>query len=42
VAPSKLVSDEPVDLKKTPEPAQGEQGNMIDNLLKTFGGKIVS
>ncbi|MFA5359693.1 MAG: DNA polymerase III subunit gamma/tau [Patescibacteria group bacterium] len=42
VAPSKLVSDEPVDLKKQPEPAQGEQGNMIDNLLKTFGGKIVS
>jgi DNA polymerase-3 subunit gamma/tau len=42
VAPSKLVSDEPIDLKKTPEPAQGEQGNMIDNLLKTFGGKIVS
>ena len=42
VAPSKLVSDEPVDLKKAPEPAQGEQGNMIDNLLKTFGGKIVS
>jgi len=41
VAPGKLVSDEPVDLKK-PEPAQGEQGNMIDNLLKTFGGKIVS
>ncbi len=42
VAASKLVSDEPVDLKKPPEPAQGEQGNMIDNLLKTFGGKIVS
>jgi len=40
VAASKLVSDEPVDLKK--EPKQGEQGNMIDNLLKTFGGKIVS
>lgn len=44
VAASKLVSDEPVDLKKpaAPEPPQGEQGNMIDNLLKTFGGKIVS
>lgn len=42
VAPSKLVSDEPADLKKAPAPAQGEQGNMIDNLLKTFGGKIVS
>ena len=42
VAPSKLVSDEPIDLKKASEPAQGEQGNMIDNLLKTFGGKIVS
>jgi DNA polymerase III subunit gamma/tau len=42
VAPSKLVSDEPVDLKKQPEPEQGEQGNMIDNLLKTFGGKIVN
>jgi DNA polymerase III gamma/tau subunit len=44
VAPSKLISDEPVDLKKPAEPApeQGEQGNMIDNLLKTFGGKIVS
>ena len=41
VAPAKLVSDEPVDLKKPPEPAQGEQGNMIDNLLKTFGGKVV-
>lgn len=59
VAPSKLVSDEPIDLKKArpndarqndsvglavgqaPEPVQGEQGNMIDNLLKTFGGKIV-
>jgi DNA polymerase III subunit gamma/tau len=41
VSPSKLVSDEPVDLKKAPEPAQGEQGNMIDSLLKTFGGKIV-
>jgi len=42
VAASKLVSDEPVNLKKQPEPAQGEQGNIIDNLLKTFGGKIVS
>jgi len=44
VAASKLVSDEPIDLKKpaAPAPAQGEQGNMIDNLLKTFGGKIVS
>ncbi|MEI6597400.1 MAG: hypothetical protein WCL13_04330, partial [bacterium] len=42
VAPSKLVSDEPIELKKQPEPEQGEQGNMIDNLLKTFGGKIVS
>ena len=42
VAAAKLVSDEPVDLKKHPEPAQGQQGNMIDNLLKTFGGKIVS
>ena len=42
VAASKLVSDEPVNLKKQPEPAQGEQGNMIDNLLKTFGGKIIS
>ncbi|MDP2736537.1 MAG: DNA polymerase III subunit gamma/tau [bacterium] len=41
VAPSKLVSDEPIDLKKS-APEQGEQGNMIDNLLKTFGGKIVS
>jgi len=42
VAPSKLVSDEPVDLKNPAEPAAGEQGKMIDNLLKTFGGKIVS
>jgi DNA polymerase-3 subunit gamma/tau len=42
VAASKLVSDEPIDLKKPAAPAQGEQGNMIDNLLKTFGGKIVS
>ena len=42
VAASKLVSDEPADIKKQPEPPQGEQGNMIDNLLKTFGGKIVS
>lgn len=42
VAASKLVSDEPVNLKKPVEPAQGEQGNIIDNLLKTFGGKIVS
>ncbi|MDO8593095.1 MAG: DNA polymerase III subunit gamma/tau [bacterium] len=43
VAPNKLVSDEPVDLKKPapPEPPPGEQGNMIDNLLKTFGGKVV-
>lgn len=44
VAASKLVSEEPVDLKKA-VPAQAEkseQGNMIDNLLKTFGGKIVS
>jgi len=41
VAASKLVSDEPVDLKKQPEPEQGKEGNMIDNLLKTFGGKIV-
>lgn len=44
VAANKLVSDEPLNLKKQPAatPAQGEQGNMIDNLLKTFGGKIVS
>lgn len=53
VAANKLVSDEPVDLKKSePAPEQGEsasakvtadkQENMIDNLLKTFGGKIVS
>ncbi|MDD4271748.1 MAG: DNA polymerase III subunit gamma/tau [Patescibacteria group bacterium] len=42
VAPSKLVSDEPVVVKKEAEPEQGEQGNMIDNLLKTFGGKVVS
>lgn len=42
VAANKLVSDEPLDLKKQPEPEQGEQENMIDNLLKTFGGKIVS
>jgi hypothetical protein len=51
VAANKLVSDEPLDLKKedTSTPVQGEpassagsQGNMIDNLLKTFGGKIVS
>jgi len=44
VAPSKLVSDEPTEVKKPAEPApeQGEQGNAIDNLLKTFGGKIVS
>ncbi|MDO8667936.1 MAG: DNA polymerase III subunit gamma/tau [bacterium] len=41
VAAAKLVSDEPIDLKKAPEPAQGQQGNMIDNLLKTFGGKVV-
>lgn len=40
VAPSKLVSDEPVELKKQAEPVK-EQGNMIDNLLKTFGGKVV-
>ncbi|MDP2709529.1 MAG: DNA polymerase III subunit gamma/tau [bacterium] len=40
VAASKLVSDEPIDLKKA-APAPGEQENMIDNLLKTFGGKIV-
>ncbi|MFH1233197.1 MAG: DNA polymerase III subunit gamma/tau [Patescibacteria group bacterium] len=44
VAPSKLVSDESIELKKEPEiiTKLGEQGNMIDNLLKTFGGKIVS
>ncbi|MFA6306856.1 MAG: DNA polymerase III subunit gamma/tau [Patescibacteria group bacterium] len=42
VAANKLVSDEPLVIKKEAEPAQGEQGNMIDNLLKTFGGKIVS
>ena len=41
VAPSKLVSEEPIVIKKEPEPEQGEQGNMIDNLLKTFGGKVV-
>ena len=41
VAANKLVSDEPLDLKKPPiEPS--EQGKMIDNLLKTFGGKVVS
>ena len=40
VAATKLVSDEPLDLKKPPQ--RGEQGNMIDNLLKTFGGKVVS
>ena len=44
VAANKLVSDEPLNLKpeSAPAPQQGEQGNMIDNLLKTFGGKIVS
>lgn len=42
VAANKLVSEEPFDLQKQPEPEQGEQGNMIDNLLKTFGGKVVS
>ena len=46
VAATKLVSDEPLDLKKQPAKDEskqgGEQGNMIDNLLKTFGGKIVS
>ena len=50
VAANKLVSDEPLNLKpgSAPKPAspslggQGEQGNMIDNLLKTFGGKVVS
>ncbi len=42
VAANKLVSDEPLNLKSAPEPKQGEQGNMIDNLLKTFGGKIVN
>jgi len=44
VAANKLVSDEPLVIKKEAEsaPEQGEQGNMIDNLLKTFGGKIVS
>ncbi len=42
VAANKLVSDEPADFKQQPELEQGEQGNMIDNLLKTFGGKIVS
>lgn len=43
VAATKLVSDEPLNLKKEPaaEPAPGGQGNMIDNLLKTFGGKVV-
>ena len=43
VAANKLVSDEP--LVKT-EPASAskkkEQSDMIDNLLKTFGGKIVN
>jgi len=46
VAATKLVSDEPLDLKKQPAKDEskqgGEQGNMIDNLLKTFGGKVVS
>lgn len=50
VAANKLVSDEPLAAKEEAgpkkeaesAPAQGEQGNMIDNLLKTFGGKIVS
>lgn len=41
VAVGNLVSDEPVDFKKSAD-EQGESGNMIDNLLKTFGGKIVS
>lgn len=50
VAANKLVSDEPLAAKEEAgpkkeaesAPAQGEQGNMIDNLLKTFGGKVVS
>ncbi|MBI2458972.1 MAG: DNA polymerase III subunit gamma/tau [Parcubacteria group bacterium] len=43
VAANKLVSDEPLAAKKeaSAAPAQGEPGNMIDNLLKTFGGKVV-
>lgn len=49
VAQSKLVSDEPPMVKsESPAPLSAEppsvkdQGNMIDNLLKTFGGKIVN
>ncbi|MDD4900758.1 MAG: DNA polymerase III subunit gamma/tau [Patescibacteria group bacterium] len=50
VAASKLISDEPVDLKQpaalnesaSAKATADKQGNMIDNLLKTFGGKVVS
>ncbi|MEK7203432.1 MAG: DNA polymerase III subunit gamma/tau [Patescibacteria group bacterium] len=43
VAPSKLVSDELVELKaKQPNSKSENKENLIDNLLKTFGGKVVS
>ncbi|MDO9399613.1 MAG: DNA polymerase III subunit gamma/tau [bacterium] len=44
VIANKAISEEPLDSKKEPEiiSGLGEQGSMIDNLLKTFGGKVVS
>jgi DNA polymerase-3 subunit gamma/tau len=43
VAANKLVSDEPLDLKgAAPVQVASETGKMIDNLLKTFGGKVVN
>lgn len=43
VASSKLVSDEqPVIAKNENTSEEGNGENMIDNLLKTFGGKIVA
>ncbi|MFH1772882.1 MAG: hypothetical protein ABH818_00780 [Patescibacteria group bacterium] len=43
VASSKLVSDEPVELiNKQPDSKNENQSDLIDNLLKTFGGKVVN
>jgi DNA polymerase-3 subunit gamma/tau len=41
VAASKLVSDEPVDQSKGQAVSNGDKPDMINDLLKTFGGKIV-
>ncbi|MBU0647292.1 DNA polymerase III subunit gamma/tau [Patescibacteria group bacterium] len=43
VTVNKIISEGPLNSEKEPEVilGLGEQGSMIDNLLKTFGGKVV-